>query len=390
VAPADDALMTFLFPALLAALVAAAVTGVLVPIVTRIALAVQAMDHPGGRKDHAIPVPRLGGVAVVFGLGVSLLFAAFWLRSVGALLLPRNELLGLALATFMVFLVGIVDDISGVSTLDKFVVEVLAAFLIVRLGWSFGVLGLPGGVNLDLGAFGAAASVLWIVGVTNAINLIDGLDGLAGGVVAIIAGSFFVYAALQGDALTIVAMAAVIGACLGFLRYNWAPARIYLGDSGSLTLGFVLATTSVQSSLKAPAAIAILVPILALGLPVIDTLLVMAVRFVERPKGPISSRLIGMFHPDRNHLHHMLLSLAKTRRRAVVWIYAAVVVFCALALTVAVTRSMAVGGVLLATEVVAVVAMRRLGLRAGARTLAEEQRRQTREAYLSEPSGARY
>jgi hypothetical protein len=131
------------------------------------------------------------------------------------------------------------------------------------------------------------------------------------------------------------------------------------------------------------------VPILALGLPVIDTLLVMGVRFVERPKGPISSRLMAMFHADRNHLHHMLLGLARTRRRVVVWIYAAVFVFCGLALTVAVTRSMAVGAALLATEVAAVVAMRRLGLRGEARALSEQQRLQTVEEFLSDASGVR-
>jgi UDP-GlcNAc:undecaprenyl-phosphate GlcNAc-1-phosphate transferase len=378
-----------IFSAILAAVVAGVVTGSLVPIVTRLAMVLRAIDPPGGRKDHDAPIPRLGGLAVVAGLGISLLFAALILRGLGALTLPRNELLALALATFMVFLVGVVDDVAGASSLDKFLVELLAAFLIVRIGWSFDVVGLPGGDNVSLGTLGQAASVLWIVGVTNAINLIDGLDGLAGGVVAIIAGSFLVYALLQGDALTIVAMAAVMGACLGFLRYNWAPARIYLGDSGSLTLGFVLATTSVQSSLKAPAAVAILVPILALGLPVIDTLLVMGVRFVERPKGPISSRLMAMFHADRNHLHHMLLGLARTRRRVVVWIYAAVFVFCGLALTVAVTRSMAVGAALLATEVAAVVAMRRLGLRGEARALSEQQRLQTVEEFLSDASGVR-
>ena len=368
-----------LLAAFLAAAVAAVVTSSLVSIVTRLALAIQAMDQPGGRREQDTAVPRLGGLAVVIGLGISLLFAAALLRNTGQLPFQRTELLALALATFMVFLVGLVDDISGVSVLDKFLVELLAAFLVVRIGWSFDVLGLPGGQTLDLGAFGQATSVLWIVGVTNAINLLDGLDGLAGGVVAIIAGSFLMYALLQGDVLTIVAMAAVMGGCLGFLRYNWAPARIYLGDSGSLTLGFVLATTSVQSSLKAPAAVAILVPILALGLPVIDTLLVMAVRFVRRPKGPISSRFIGMFEADRNHLHHVLLRLAKSRRSAVAWIYGAVLVFCALALTVAVTRNSAVGVLLLATEFVAVIAMRQLGLRAEARVLADQQRQDVRE-----------
>ena len=136
--------------------------------------------------------------------------------------------------------------------------------------------------------WGAVVSLLWIVGVTNAINLIDGLDGLAGGVVAIIADSLLAYALLQGNLRTVILMAATAGACIGFLRHNWAPARIFMGDSGSLTLGFLLAAISVHSSLKAPAAVAILVPILALGVPVIDTLLVMGVRFLDRPKGRLA------------------------------------------------------------------------------------------------------
>jgi len=354
----------------LAALVAAVVTNVLVPFVIRVARTLRAMDHPGGRRHQEQAVPRLGGLAIVSGLGIALVFVTLILRSAGDLPLARSELLAMALATFMVFLVGLVDDISGVSILDKFLVEVLAAFLVVRVGWTFDVLGLPGGANLELGLLGQAVSVLWIVGVTNAINLLDGLDGLAGGVVAIIAGSFLAYGVLQGNHLTAVAMAAVVGACVGFLRYNWAPARIYLGDSGSLTLGFLLAVTSVHSSLKAPAAIAILVPILVLGLPVIDTLLVMGVRFLDRPKGPLGARFQRMFHADRNHLHHVLLRLGASREAVVVWIYAAAAAFCLFALVVAFTRSAAMAAALILTEVAAIAIMRGLGLRAGVRELA--------------------
>jgi UDP-GlcNAc:undecaprenyl-phosphate GlcNAc-1-phosphate transferase len=359
-----------LVPAVLAAIVAAVVTNALVPFVIRIARALRAVDHPGGRRHQHQAVPRLGGLAIVSGLGIALLFATLILRSAGEIPLSRNELLAMALATFMVFLVGLVDDISGVSVLDKFLVEVLAAFLVVRLGWSFDVLGLPGGANFELGLLGQAVSVLWIVGVTNAINLLDGLDGLAGGVVAIIAGSFLAYGVFRGNDLTAVAMAAVVGACVGFLRYNWAPARIYLGDSGSLTLGFLLAITSVHSSLKAPAAVAILVPILVLGLPVIDTLLVMGVRFLDRPKGPFGQRFQRMFRADRNHLHHLLLSLGGSRERVVIWIYAAAAAFCVFALVVAFTRSAAMAAALMLVEIAAIASMRGLGLRAGVRELA--------------------
>jgi UDP-GlcNAc:undecaprenyl-phosphate GlcNAc-1-phosphate transferase len=371
-----------LVAAVIAGLVAAVVTSALVPLVIRVAQALQALDHPGGRREQDEAVPRLGGLAIVIGLGTALVFMAILMRTIGQFGLARNELLAMALATFMIFLVGLVDDIAGVSVLDKFVVQVLAAFLVVKLGWSFDVLGLPGGQNLSLGVFGQAVSVVWIVGVTNAINLIDGLDGLAGGVVAIIAGSFLVYAVLQGNELTAVALAAVVGACVGFLRYNWVPARIYLGDSGSLTLGFILAITSVHSSLKAPAAVAILVPILVLGVPVMDTLLVMLVRFLDRPKGPFGTRFLAMFHADRNHVHHLLLRYSGSRPAVVGWIYAAVLAFCTLALVVAVTRSPAVGVVLLVTEFAAIVAMRWLGLRAGARSLAAQKRAEVRDQYL--------
>jgi UDP-GlcNAc:undecaprenyl-phosphate GlcNAc-1-phosphate transferase len=370
----------------MATVVAAVVTSALVTPAVRLALALQVLDRPDARKDQVQPVPRLGGLAVGLGLGIALLFAGLLLRGQGQLALSRTELLALGLGTFMVFLVGLVDDVVGVSSLNKLLVEIAAAFLIVRVGWSFEVLGVPGGGSIELGVLGQLASILWIVGVTNAINLIDGLDGLAGGVVALISASFLALALIHGNQLTAVAMAAVMGACLGFLRHNWAPARIYLGDSGALTLGFVLATTSVYSSLKAPAAVAILVPILALGVPVMDTLLVMGVRFLARPKDPASDRFLAMFRADRKHLHHLLLRLGPERGRAVVWIYAAVGAFCAFALATALTKSPALGVALVVVEFITLLAMRGMGMRAGARALSEQKRSAVRELYLQPPS----
>jgi UDP-GlcNAc:undecaprenyl-phosphate GlcNAc-1-phosphate transferase len=254
--------------------------------------------------------------------------------------------------------------------------------LLVRAGWAFDVLSVPGGGSIELGMLGKLVSVVWIVGVTNAINLIDGLDGLAGGVVAIIAASLLIYALINGNPLTVILMAATAGACLGFLRHNWTPAEIFMGDSGSLTLGFILAVISVHSSLKAPATVAILVPLLALGVPVVDTLLVMAVRFLERPKGRLSNRFLRMFRADRQHLHHLLERWGARRARIVGWIYAVVLTFCALALVVALTRSRTLGLFLLIVEVLVIVAMRTFGLRGEAKRMALRKRIEMRTEYF--------
>ncbi len=352
-----------LFPALLAAAIAALVTNLLVPAVVRLAVALRAVDYPGERKLQLEATPRLGGVAIVAGwaLGAMAVVMAKW--SSWSFGVGRSELVALAVGTLLVFLVGVLDDIFGVSVSQKFLVELVAAYLLVHIGWSFQVLALPGLGNVELGIFGELVSVVWIVGVTNAINLLDGLDGLASGVVAIVATGLWIYAVDLDNLLVVVLMAAMVGASLGFLRHNWAPARIFMGDSGSLTLGFLLAAMSVQSSLKAPAAVAILVPILALGLPVMDTLVVMLVRFLGRPHGLFAERFLAMFRGDRNHLHHMLEPFMAQRARIVGAIYVAALLFCTMALVVAVTHDASLGLLLVVLEFVAVLVMRNLGQR---------------------------
>lgn len=368
--------------ALGAAFVAALATNLLVPPVTRMAIALRALDHPGGRKLQIGSVPRLGGVAIALGiaLGAGVAAVSGW-RHWGAAI-GRDELFALAFGTGLVFLVGAVDDLAGVSAAKKFLFQIVAAWLLVRVGWSFEVMRLPGIGEIDLGLFGPVVSIVWIVGVTNAINLIDGLDGLAGGVVTIIAASLLGYAILQGNPGTVILMAAVAGSCLGFLRHNWEPARIFMGDSGSLTLGFLLAAVTVHSSLKAPAAVAILVPILALGVPVMDTLLVMTVRFLDRPQGPFATRFLRMFHADRNHLHHLLAHFGGKRSRIVGVIYAVVLSFCALALVVAVTGQTALGVALVALEFSVILGMRQMGMAMEARRLARLQREEIKAEVL--------
>jgi UDP-GlcNAc:undecaprenyl-phosphate GlcNAc-1-phosphate transferase len=360
--------------ALGAACFAALSTNLLVPPVTRLAVALRALDYPGERKLQKGAIPRLGGVAIAFGLALGAGGAAVagwdrWGSGIG-----REELLALMFGTGLVFLVGVIDDLYGVSAAKKFLVQLVAAWLLVRIGWSFEVLRLPGLGEVDLGLFGGLLSLLWIVGVTNAINLIDGLDGLAGGVVMIISVSLLGYAILQGNPGTVILMAAMAGSCVGFLRHNWEPARIFMGDSGSLTLGFLLAAMTVHSSLKAPAAVAILVPILALGVPVMDTLLVMGVRFLDRPKGPLTTRFLRMFHADRNHLHHLLSHFGGRRSRIVALIYAVVLSFCALALVVALTGQIALGAALVVLEFSVILSMRQMGMAMAARRLARLQR----------------
>lgn len=377
-----------LLSASLAAVIAGLVTHLLVPVMIEVARPLKAVDQPGERRRQTAPVPRLGGVAIVVGLALGACSVAMIQWNRWGVAVGRSELVALAIGTLLVFLVGVVDDVLGVSVVQKLLFQVCAAYLLVHLGWSFHVLSLPGIGDVHLGAFGPLVSLVWIVGVTNAINLIDGLDGLAGGVVAIIALGLLTYALLQAAPLTVVLMAAMAGASFGFLLHNWAPARIFMGDSGSLTLGFLLAVMSVHSSLKAPATVAILVPILALGLPVIDTLVVMGVRFLDQPHGRLGDRFLRMFHADRNHLHHTLERFVANRRRIVTAIFVVVLLFSAMALVVAVTHNVVLGLVLVAVEVAAVLAMRNAGrlVHAGGRVIqaaasevpAERRRRRSR------------
>lgn len=370
--------------ALAAAVLSALITNLMVAPTVRLAVALRAVDAPDSRKHHKQTVPRLGGVAIAMGLllGAGGMAVAQWQGWVNPH--HRSELVALVLGTALVFLVGVVDDLVGVSAPKKLILELVAAWMLVRVGWSFEVLRLPLFGEIDLGVWGGVVSLLWIVGVTNAINLIDGLDGLAGGVVAIIATSLLAYSLLQANFGTVLLMAGTAGACLGFLRHNWEPARIFMGDSGSLMLGFLLAAVSLHSALKAPATVAILVPILALGVPVIDTLLVMAVRFVGRTPGGWTGRFLRMFHADRQHLHHLLTQFGARRSRIVGILYMVVFSFCGLALLVAVKNDLTLGITLVALEFVVILAMRQMGMTMEARRLARLQREEIKEDLLGQ------
>ncbi|PYS05840.1 MAG: hypothetical protein DMG17_33525 [Acidobacteria bacterium] len=250
-------------PVLLGALAAAVTASLVFPLVNRIAMAVRAVDYPGGRRLQREAIPRMGGIAIAAGIAVGAFLPSLmiWQRWVERATSVQSSFL--FIGTALVFVIGVADDIVGLSCIQRFLVQVMAAAGVVYGGWSFGLLYVPLWGEVGLGLWGGLVTVVWIVGVTNAINLLDGLDGLAGGVAAIIATSLLIFAWIQENALTVVLMSAIVGACLGFLRYNWAPAKIYMGDSGSLTLGFLLAVMSLRASMKGAAAVAILVALCA-------------------------------------------------------------------------------------------------------------------------------
>jgi len=335
----------------------------LTPAVIRLAGALEAFAKPGGRHIHLIATPRLGGVAV--GLGVFFGCGIGWLLSLGRMSvpLPTRQSLCLFTAVGTILLVGAVDDMVGVSRWERALVEVIASILVVAAGWQFSAISLPWGAVLELGAFGPVCTVLWIVAVTNAINLLDGMDGLATGVIAIVAASMLAFGLLRHDVLALLVFSAILGSCLGFLRHNLEPAKIFLGDSGSLSLGFLLAATSVASSMKASAAMAILVPVVALGIPLVDTLLVMTVRFLERPKRRFVERILRVFRADRNHLHHRLEEIAPQRTVVVRVIYGMVLISCLAAFFVAITQNGTVAWATLLVEALAIMGIRGMGAR---------------------------
>jgi UDP-GlcNAc:undecaprenyl-phosphate GlcNAc-1-phosphate transferase len=318
------------------------VTAALTPLVRHFALAAGAVDEPTARRVHTRRVPRLGGVAIVIGF-MAPLAALFLLRTGFARVeLARHGslLAGLLAGAVVMAVLGFVDDVSGVGAKRKLLVQSIAACIAYAGGLRIGSLALPVLGEVSLGWLSLPATVLWIAAVSNALNLIDGLDGLAGGVAFFACVTNFVVAVMSHNLMICLFSVALAGAILGFLIYNFNPATIFMGDSGSLFLGYVLATMSLlgSSSQKSPTAIAILVPLLALGLPLMDMLLAMMRRFLERR---------SIFSADRGHLHHRLLDLGLTHRRAVLVLYALSMVFTAIALVVHLGRSWQIGLALL-------------------------------------------
>ena len=294
--------------AVFAALLAAAIVSfIATPVVRSLAFKIGAVDVPkDARRMHNHPIPRMGGLAIFFGFILSAL-----------IFIPLDApLCGMLLGSVMIVILGIFDDIYALPAKPKFVIQIVAASVAVVMGNKIEILSNP---NLfssnpywDLGILSIPISVLWIVGITNAVNLIDGLDGLACGVSTISSMTMLVIALSVAEPDVALLMAALAGACIGFLPYNLNPAKIFMGDTGSTFLGFILATVSINGLFKSYAMISFAVPFLMLGLPIFDTCFAIF-RRVSKGQSPMA--------PDRGHIHHRLIDMGFSQKQAVAVLY---------------------------------------------------------------------
>jgi UDP-GlcNAc:undecaprenyl-phosphate/decaprenyl-phosphate GlcNAc-1-phosphate transferase len=315
-------------------------TALLTPLVRRGALAVGAVDEPGPRRVHTRRVPRLGGIAIAFGFFLPLLSMLAAKTSAALIFFASPGItLGLIGGALLILSAGLLDDIKGIGAKFKLLMQISAAGAAFAGGMRIDVIQLPGiGVH-HLGVLALPATIVWIIGIVNAINLIDGLDGLAAGVTFFACITNFAIASLTGNLFIQLVTAALGGAVIGFLFHNFNPAQIFMGDSGSMFLGFILACAPLlgAGTQKSPTLIAIIVPIVALGLPIMDMLLTIVRRFLERR---------SIFSADRGHIHHRLLDRGLTHRRAVLLLYMLSVAFTVLALVVYFGRSWQIGAAL--------------------------------------------
>ena len=294
---------------MLALLVALVVSFLMTPVVKTFAYKVGAIDVPkDNRRMHKVPIPRLGGLAIFIGFMVSILLFVD-IRS-------DPQMQGILLGAVIIVVLGVVDDIMALPAMLKFVVQIAAALIPVMHGVRIQAISNPNlfsdSLYWVLGGLSVPITVLWIVGITNSVNLIDGLDGLANGVSAISATTMLVIAILVSEGQVSLVMAALVGACVGFMPYNMNPAKMFMGDTGATFLGFILATMSIQGLFKFYAVISFAVPFLILGLPLFDTAFAF-IRRIAHGQSPM--------HADRGHIHHRLIDMGLNQKQAVATLY---------------------------------------------------------------------
>lgn len=326
----------------------------LTPLVGRLAIRLGAVTTPRARDIHDRAVPRLGGVAIAAAFFASLIALGLIDTSVAQLLQRQPSLsIGLALGGAALGALGLLDDTVGVRAHTKLGVQLVVACFAHGMGFRIEAVSIPFIGVWEMGIFALPITALWIVGVVNAVNLIDGLDGLAAGVIFFAALTNFVIAVIGTQVFVAVVMAAIMGAMVGFLFYNFNPAHIFMGDSGSYFLGYLLATASLTGAMqKTSTAVSLLVPMVALGVPIFDTLFSMLRRTLERR---------SVFSPDRGHVHHRLIDMGITHRRAVILLYGVSILLMVSAIAIALGRSWESGAALLVASVVITALIRFVG-----------------------------
>ena len=292
---------------LLALGLAAGVSFSSTPLVKALSVKVGAVDVPkDSRRMHNHPIPRMGGLAIFFGFVVAMLLFVPLDR-------PKQ---GMLLGAVIIVVLGMLDDKYALPAKPKFLVQIIAALIAVMAGNRIEVLSNPNIFSpnpyWELGVLSIPVTVIWILAITNSVNFIDGLDGLACGVSTISAATMLVIALRVEEWNVAVMMAALVGACIGFLPYNFIPAKIFMGDTGSTFLGFIMATMSVEGMFKQYTIISFVVPFLMLGLPIFDVCFAV-VRRVSHGQSPMK--------PDRGHVHHRLIDMGFSQKQAVGVLY---------------------------------------------------------------------
>lgn len=276
------------------------------PLVIKFAVKIGAMDVPrDDRRVHTEPVPLLGGLAIYFAFVVTIL----------AFTELDRQMMGFLFGGTFIMICGLVDDLRPLKPKVKLLLQTIGACIVVFFGIKIKFVTNPfdsiNGMS-DIGWLSIPATIFWIVGITNAFNLIDGLDGLAAGIASISCITLFIVSYINGRTMAVMLTATLAGCTLGFLPYNFNPAKVFMGDTGAQFLGFILAVISIHGAIKSAAAIVIMVPILTLGLPIYDTLTSMVRRMIN--KKPV-------MQGDRGHLHHRLLDMGLTQKQAVLIMY---------------------------------------------------------------------
>jgi UDP-GlcNAc:undecaprenyl-phosphate GlcNAc-1-phosphate transferase len=317
-----------------------------VPLAIKLAYRVGAIDQPDKRKVHLQAMPRIGGLAI---------FIAFLLTMV-LVVKVNGPFQGIIYGIIIIFIVGLLDDIFQLSPWIKLAGQIIAAAVAIHFGVVVHFVTNPFDGMLSLGFLSLPITFLWIVGISNAINLIDGLDGLAAGVSSIAAATMGVVALLQGQAMVAIVAFVLVASILGFLPYNFHPARTFMGDSGSNFLGFALACLAVTGMAKGAAIISLLMPIVILGIPIFDTCFAI-IRRINK-KAPI-------FMPDKDHLHHRLMKMGFSHQGSVLLIYGISAFFGGVAVVLTLLNSPKATLLLALLLLIVVIAADKIGLLTG-------------------------
>lgn len=334
----------------------AGVAAVCTPLMCRLAVAVGAIDEPGPRKVHTHPIPRLGGLAIVVSSAVVL--STTWLEPIRSLgTIPAELLVGLVAGLIPILTVSVIDDVRPLGFLPKFLAHGAGAAIAISVGIRLAPTVHLFGQGVQIGWLAVPLSFVWLVGVTNAFNLVDGLDGLSAGLALISAGSLAVIFFAARQPAMVSASLIIAGALLGFLPYNFHPARIFLGDSGATAIGFALACFALRGGSTTSAGFAVLLPIVVMGLPIAETLVSMARRVLRGLERHTGSQV---FVADRNHFHHRLLALGIDHRRVVWILYAAGLVMALAGLLSILMTALEAGLLLLALLLAGLVGISRL------------------------------